>query len=150
MATVELFSHLSDIVTVTAFLFTGYQFFLWRKQQRYSLELEALLNMENFFEIYISSLMRVHGKFEKANRLAVEASGKTLEDRRNLDAYLKADFKNMMMESAREINDNSTNYRLAFFKVSRLNFDITSTNEINAEWLRYKFEQFLQEKSSLE
>lgn len=150
VTTAELFSHLSNIVTVIAFLFAGYQFFLWRKQQRYSLELEALLNMEDLFEIYIASLMRAHGKFDKANQLAVEASTKTREDRLNLDAYLKTEFKNMMIDSAREINNNSTNYSLAFFRVSRLNFDITTTNELDTEWLRDKFEKFLQEKSSLE
>lgn len=150
MNTVELFSYLSNIVTVMAFLFAGYQFFSWRKQQKYSLELEALLNMEDFFEIYIESLTRAHGKLDKANRLAAEVADKTREDRLNLHAYLKGEFQNMMLESAREINDNSTNYRLACSRASRLNFDIKTTDELDSEWLRDKFEYFLQEESSLE
>ncbi|WP_253449991.1 hypothetical protein [Halomonas sp. Y3] len=150
MNTIQLFSHLSNIVTVIAFLFAAYQFFLWRKQQRYSLEIESLLNMEDLFEIYVAALMRVHGYFDKANKLAIEAKDKAVEDRRNLDEYLRGRFRDMISESAREINEQSTSYSLARYRVIRLNFDIDTKNELDPEWLRDKFDEFLQRNNSLE
>ena len=150
MTTIELFSHLSNIVTVIVFLFAAYQFFLWRKQQRYSLEMEALLNMEDLFEIYMASLMRTHGYFDKADKLASEAKDKTVEDRQNFDAYMHSRFKDALVFARREVNEQSKSYSLARYRVIRLNFDIDKKNELDPEWLEDRFDEFLEKKNSLE
>lgn len=148
MSNIEFFGYLSNIVTVIAFLFAGYQFFLWRKQQRYALELEALLNMEDLFEIYIASLMRVYGYFDKANKLAREAG--TREDKQKVDSYLKGNFRDMILAVNNETNENMKSYSLARFRSLRLGFDIGEIEELDPDWLRDSFESFLQNKSSIE
>ncbi|TMP61895.1 hypothetical protein CWB77_08160 [Pseudoalteromonas sp. S1610] len=150
MNAIELFSHLSNILTVIAFLFAAYQFFLWRKQQRYSLELDSILNMEDLFEIYIGSLMRAHGYFDKAQKLAVEAHGKSKEERHELNKYLKNEFKLLIEQNNQEINDNANKYGLACFRVKRLDYDIDKIEELDSMWIRDRFQSFLIDKTSLE
>lgn len=150
MNAIELFSHLSNILTVIAFLFAAYQFFLWRKQQRYSLELDSILDMEDLFEIYIDSLMRAHGYFDKARKLAIETNGKSKEERHELDKYLKNEFKLLIEQNNQEINDNANKYGLARFRVKRLDYDIDKIEELDSMWIRDRFQSFLIDKTSLE
>lgn len=139
MVFAEQINYWANVTTVIAFLFAGYQFFQWRRQQRHSLELESILNMEDRFELLIISNVRVVASLRKAEKIARESLDKTREEKSEIDLWLKNEFFESVKSDQRIASESAVNYSLAYFRVRRLGFDVASTDELNCEWVVKKF-----------
>ena len=146
MTCMETLRSLTDALTICSFVFAGWQFFSWRKQQRHSLELEAVLTMEDLFEIYVESLLRQVSYFNKARMLAHQSNDQSRQDRARVNNYLKTDFKVLFEGLRTEIAQNFKSYTLARYRVIRLNFDIEKISELDPVWIREQFDNFTLER----
>ncbi|MER0214867.1 MAG: hypothetical protein DU481_01450 [Nitrosomonas sp.] len=146
----ELFSYLANITSVIAFLFAGYQFFQWRRQQRHSLELESILNMEDRFELLVASNMKVVKNFQKAKEIVKESSDKPIEEKNKIDLWLKMEFFESVKSAQHRANECAESYSLACFKAKRLGFDVASTDELQCGWIVEKFSSFISSDISTE
>lgn len=146
----ELFNYLANITSVIAFLFAGYQFFQWRKQQRHSLELESILNMEDRFEILVASNMKVVADFQRAKKISNSSHDKSLEERAQIDAWLKNQFSESVKTAQLYANECAGSYSLACFRAKRLGFDVEKTDVLKCKWIVEKFGSFIEKDISTE
>lgn len=146
----ELFNYLASITSVIAFFFAGYQFFQWRKQQRHSLELESILNMEDRFEILVASNMKVIADFQKAKEIANSSHDKSREEKMQIDDWLRNQFKESVRTAQLYANECAENYSLACFRAKRLGFDVEKTDVLQPKWIVEKFSSFIERNMSTE
>ncbi len=146
----ELFNYLASITSVIAFLFAGYQFFQWRKQQRHSLELESILNMEDRFEILVASNMKVVADLQKAKEIAKSSRDKTREEKIQIDAWLKNQFVESVKTAQIHAYECADRYRLACFRAKRLGFDVEKTDVLQCKWIVDQFSSFIENDMSTE
>lgn len=144
----ELFNYWANITSVIAFLFSGYQFFQWRRQQRHSLELESILNMEDRFEILVASYMKVVASFQKAKEIANSSHNKSLEERTQIDEWLKNQFFESVKTAQLYANECAESYSLACFKAKRLGFEVEKTDALQCNWIVEKFGSFIENNMS--
>ena len=150
MVYMEFFSYLANITSAIAFLFSGYQFFQWRRQQRHSLELESILNMEDRYEILIASEMKLFGIFKEMEKTVRESHNWPTEERHRVDDWLKNKIDPALISAQNHVNACQTDYSLACFRVRRLGFDVDSTKEMSDKWISEIFISFIKNKNSIE
>lgn len=146
----ELFNYLASITSVIAFLFAGYQFFQWRKQQRHSLELESILNMEDRFEILVASNMKMVVGFQKVKAIAKSSHDKSREEKIQIDNWLKNQFIESAKTAQLYANECAEKYSLAYFRAKRLGFDVEKTDVLQCKWIVDKFDWFIESDISPE
>ncbi len=146
----ELFNYLANITSVIAFLFAGYQFFQWRKQQRHSLELESILNMEDRFEILVMSNMKVVADFQKAKAIAKSSHDKSREEKIQIENWLKNQFSESVKTAQLYANECAGSYSLGCFRAKRLGFDVEKTDVLQCKWIVDKFGSFIESDISTE
>jgi hypothetical protein len=144
----ELINYLANITSVIAFLFAGYQFFQWRKQQRHSLELESILNMEDRFEILVASNMKIVANFKKAKEIANASTNKSHEEKHQIDSWLNNQFFKSVNKDQLYANQCAENYSLACFRAKRLGFDVENTDVLQCKWIVEKFNSFIENDMS--
>ena len=150
MPGILIFEYAANVTSVIAFLFAGYQFFQWRKQQRHSLELETILEMEDRYEILMASLMRMQGAFIQVQKDEKKFSERSREEQARFKKWLNGEFSEKIRILGQSITDNANNYSLVCFRAKRLGFEIDKTKEINCEWIQDEFESFVKKELSIE
>lgn len=138
----DILDYVANSATIIALIFAGYQFTQWKKQQRYSLEVSTLLDMEDKFEIYIMFSMKIYAGFSQARIDAEKFQSK--EDKERLNEFFKGEFSRKMLEATKELNQAGMDYALYYFRAKRLNLKVEETDELNPVWLDKELNSFIE------
>lgn len=131
----------ANFATIAALIFAGYQFLQWKKQQIYSIRISTLLDMEDRFEIYTMSSLKVFAGLNQAKKDASQA--KTQDEKSRLNNFFSGEFREKILLATNESNKAGHEYSLYYSRAKRLNLDIENMDEINPEWLQKKFDSFI-------
>lgn len=133
----------TDLATIASLIFAGYQFFAWRKQQIYNIRISTLLDMEDKYEIYIMSSLRICAGINQAKKDVKIV--KSAEEKARINNFLKGEFREKILLATNESTQAWNEYSLYYFRAKRLKIDIEGLNEINPNWLHERFNTFISE-----
>lgn len=115
---VEYMSVFASTATLVALVLALYAFFFWRKQQMHSGKIEALLNMEDRFEILVKSYMDRHRWLLRWAAHAKEADSANRDKRKRVDDLIRQEFTETDWIS--KVNTFTFEYQLSWFRAKRL------------------------------
>ena len=131
----------ANFATIFAFIFAGYQFLQWKKQQMYSIKISTLLDMEDRFEIYVMSSLKVFAGLNQAKKDIQKSISQ--EEKLKINNFLKNEFYAKILLATNESNQAGQEYSLSYFRAKRLNLSIDGINEIDPNWLQKTLDSFI-------
>jgi hypothetical protein len=146
----EYLSYISNVASLIAFLFANYQFFQWRKQQRHSLEIESIVNMEIAFEILIMANLKLAAAIDAGKKNVSRANDMSPEEKKNLEKWINDIYFKQLKREQIYANQCVESYETAYFKVKCLGLCGDDVNEFSCKKITEEFDSLIKSNSSLE
>lgn len=121
---------ISGICTIVASFIAVITLTIWRKQQRYSPKLNAVMDLEDRHELLMIEYYKIFEKFYGYFKAAIESEDRDKEYRSEVTSKIKSDHSEFSSKS--RLAECQINYQLQYARTSRL-VDIT-----NYETIKYK------------
>lgn len=129
--TTTIISAASGIATIVASLVAIITLLIWKHQQRFSPKFQAIMELEDCYELLMHEYMESYNWFYQRFKLAAESSDNPSDYKRKVDEKIKSDYAELIKNN--RFSELQTNYQLAYLRANR--FDI-SLNDY--ETLSYK------------
>jgi len=130
---VTIISAMSGLATIVASIIAVIMLLIWRKQQRYSPMFQAVMELEDSYELLICEYCIKYNWFYQRFKLASEANGQPKEDKELVDDKIKIDYAEFISDD--KLAQLEINYQLAYAKANRFNISLSSYEKISYEAL---------------
>lgn len=138
---VTLISALSGIATIIASFVAIFTLLIWRKQQKYSHMLNAVMDLEDHYELLMHEYITIYNWFFQRQKLAYQAEGLSKDYKRQINVKIKSDYDEFQKSNKLSVTQN--NYQLAHIRAGRFDIALTSYETLTYTALQDFFEKNL-------
>lgn len=138
---VTLISALSGIATIVAAFVAIFTLLIWRKQQKYSHMLNAVMDLEDHYELLMHEYFTVYNWFFQRQKLASQSEGQSKEYKRQVNDKIKKDYDELHKNNKLSVVEN--NYQLAYIRAGRFDIDLSFYETLTYKALQEFFDKNL-------
>ncbi len=143
MSGYQMISIIADFATIITAIAAIFAFVLWRQQQKYTYQLDLLMNLEDSYELLFASKV----SFFAENIKLIEHVNQNLNSKLEI-AQIENEVKRINNEHKVEVYQRE--YELAFIRARRFFEQIEKTDDLKPETILKLFEKYMaQVESSL-
>lgn len=139
--TVSLISALSGIATIVASFVAIFTLLIWRKQQKYSHMLNAIMDLEDHYELLMHEYLKTYNWLFQSHKLASQSEGKSQDYKRKVNDKIKIEYDEFQKSNKLSVVQN--NYQLAHIRADRFDIALSSYETLAYTALQDFFEKNL-------
>lgn len=139
--TVSFISALSGIATIVASFVAIFTLFIWRKQQKYSHMLNAIMDLEDHYELLMHEYATTYNWFFQRQKLASQSESKSQDYKRQVIDKIKDDYDRFQKND--KLSAVQNDYQLAHVRANRFDISLSLYETLTFTALQDFFEKNL-------
>jgi uncharacterized protein YggT (Ycf19 family) len=129
----EIINIISDITTIIAFIIAIFTLYRWKKEQKYSKQIDFLMDLEDKFVILIHSILIDFNWFSDMSKDMIDIKNKSDKDKNDLISFWEKRLEEY--QNTNQLDNILFEYTLSLSRNKRFNHNI----EENCKYLNYQF-----------
>jgi len=131
----EFISIFSNITTILAFFIAIWAFLRWKKEQKFSKQLEYIMELEDRFEILMRDIRIEYKWFSDLDNNLIDAEKQSQEDKIELNQFIKDEYEKYKITQT--IEESFDQYSLSLTRAKRFFKDIEKKcKTLNYDYLK--------------